>query len=73
MAGKQEVKRGEMYHHDDHGRVEVTGIWRDVRKADSAHRTDDSDIIIVNYAPEDAELQVNELTDTLDEFLEKPE
>lgn len=71
MAERQSIRYGEMYHHNDHGQVEVTGIWRGVRKVDTAHQTNDSDRIIVNYALAGPGLQINELTDTLDEFLEK--
>lgn len=66
----QIVERGESYDHAEYGRVEVTGIWRGVHRVDTAHNTDESDVIIVRYATEQGESPAEELTDTIDEFLE---
>lgn len=63
------VERGGTYDHDDHGEVEVTGIWKGVEQVDRAHHTDEKDIFIVRYSADVEGEQVNELTDTLDEFL----
>lgn len=67
----QVVERGEIYDHDEHGEVEVTGIWRGIDEVDEARNTDEKDVIIVRYSaePEDGP-RVDELTDTLPEFLE---
>lgn len=65
------VERGETYDHDQHGRVEVTGIWRGIEEVDEARNTNEKDVIIVRYSSEQEEgEQVDELTDTLPEFLE---
>lgn len=63
------VERGEVYRHDKHGCVEVTGIWRGVSRVDEAHHTDEMDTIIVRYLSEQEGNPVD-LTDTLDEFIE---
>ena len=64
------VERGKTYKHATHGSVEVTGIWKGVHQADTAHNTDETGIIIVRYSTEGEGDQFYELTDTLDEFLE---
>lgn len=63
------VERGEEYDHDEYGRVEVTGIWKGVHQVDAAHNAKESGVIIVRYMLEDGEKHVDELTDTLEEFL----
>lgn len=69
MTEGQEVQRGETYDHAEYGQVEVTGIWKGVKRADAAHNTDTDGVIIVRYAPEGDAPRVRELTDTLDEFI----
>lgn len=64
------LERGESYEHTEHGPVEVTGIWRGIDQVDSARNTDETDVYIVRYSAEDGGERVDELTDTLDEFLE---
>ena len=64
------VDRGEMYSHAEHGQVEVTGIWKGVKQVDTARRTNEKDVIIVRYSTEINGEEVDELTDTLDEFLQ---
>lgn len=64
------VERGETYNHAQHGRVEVSGIWRGVNEVDSARNTNQKAVIIVRYSAEQEGERVDELTDTLDEFLE---
>lgn len=66
----QVIERGKTYEHAEHGSVEVTGIWKGVQKADTAHNTDETGTIIVRYSTEGEEQQFCELTDTLDEFME---
>lgn len=63
------IERGETYNHAEHGQVTVTGIWKGVEQVDKAHRTDEKDIFIVRYSAEINGEQVDELTETLDEFL----
>lgn len=70
---EQMVERGTTYDHAVHGEVEITGIWKGVTRADSAHQTTDSGTIIVRYSTEHDGKSVTELTDTLDEFLEAVE
>lgn len=67
------VERGGTYEHDDHGEVEVTGIWKGVEQVDRAHRTDEKDVFIVRYSTAVDGERIDELTDTLDEFLQKIE
>lgn len=57
------------YDHTEYGRVQVTRIWRGAHRVDTAHHTDESGVIIVRYATEQGERSVDELVDTLDEFL----
>lgn len=64
------VNRGETNNHTEHGQVEVTGIWKDVEQVDKAHHTDEKDVFIVRYSAEINGKEVNELTDTLDKFLQ---
>lgn len=64
------VTRGETYNHAEHGQVDVTGIWRGVHEVDEARNTDEKETIIVRYSAEIDGQNVDELTDTLDEFLE---
>lgn len=64
------VDRGETYNHAEHGRVEVTGIWKGVEQVDKAHRTDEKDVFIVRYSAEINGEEVEELTDTLAEFIQ---
>lgn len=64
------VNRGETYAHAEHGQVEVTGIWKGVEQVDKARHTDEKDVFIVRYSAEINGEEVDELTDTLDEFLQ---
>ena len=66
----QVVERGKTYEHAKHGPVEVTGIWKGVQQADTAHNTNETGTIIVRYSIEKDDGQFYELTDTLDEFAE---
>lgn len=62
------VEREETYDHDEHGSVEVTGIWRGMKQVDDARNTNQKDVIIVRYSTKGDGDQVDELTDTIDEF-----
>ncbi|GEM_PF-5930140 len=64
------VDRGETYNHAEHGQVEVTGIWKGIEQVDTARQTNEKDVIIVRYSAEINGEEVDELTDTLDEFLQ---
>lgn len=66
----QLVERDETYNHERYGLVKVSGIWRGVKEVDSAHNTNQKETIIVRFSTEQEDEQVDELTDTLDEFLE---
>ncbi|WP_226008040.1 hypothetical protein [Natrinema salinisoli] len=63
------VEREETYDHEEHGIVEVTGIWRGVKQVDTARNTDQKDVIIVRYSAKQEGESIDELTDTLDEFI----
>ncbi|SER66621.1 hypothetical protein [Natrinema salaciae] len=67
------VERDNTYTHSAHGRVTVTGIWRGVEEVDSARNTNQKDVIIVRYSTVENDEPVDELTDTLDEFLDATE
>ncbi|NUC72615.1 hypothetical protein HTZ84_09880 [Haloterrigena sp. SYSU A558-1] len=71
--GDRVVERDETYDHEEYGSVEVTGIWRGVKQVDNARNTDQKDVIIVRYSTNDDGEQVDELTDTLGEFIEETE
>lgn len=64
------VEREETYDHDEHGSVKATGIWKGVKRVDDARNTNQKDVIIVRYSTTGDGEQVDELTDTIDEFLE---
>lgn len=63
------IERGETYEHDRYGDVEVTGIWKGVHGVDSTRETVEKDVYIVRYSATERDEQVDELTDTLEEFL----
>lgn len=63
------IERGETYDHTEYGLVEVTGIWKGVEQVDTAHNTNQKDVIIVRYSAQGDGEQIDELTDTIDEFL----
>ena len=67
------VERDETYDHDEYGAVVVTGIWRGIQQVDAAHHTNRKDVIIVRFSAERDGESIDELTDTLDEFLEATE
>jgi hypothetical protein len=71
--GEQVVEREETYEHERHGEVEVTGIWKGVEEVDGTRDADENDVYIVRYSADEDGKQVDELTDTLDEFLESIE
>lgn len=63
------IERNETYNHEQHGTVEVTGIWQGVNRVDATRDRDTSDTIIVNFTVvSDSEMNT-ELTDTLDGFV----
>lgn len=64
------VERGETYDHTEYGAVEVTGIWRGIDQVDAAQHTDQKDVIIVRYSAEQDGESIEELTDTITEFLD---
>jgi hypothetical protein len=63
------IERGEMYEHEKYGLVEVTGIWKGVKGVDTAPKANKKDVFIIRYSANENGEQVDELTDTLDEFL----
>lgn len=68
-AGRS-IKHGEEYNHAQHGRVEVSGIWRGINEVDSTRNTDQKEVIIIRYSAEQENERAVELTDTLDKFLQ---
>ncbi|OVE86221.1 hypothetical protein [Natronolimnobius baerhuensis] len=64
------VERGETYDHDQYGTVEVSAIWKGVNGVDTTREAVETDTYIVRYSADDDGDPVDELTDTLDEFLE---
>jgi hypothetical protein len=71
--GEQVIERGETYEHERHGDVEVTGIWKGIDEVDGTRDANENDVYIVRYSADEDGKQVDELTDTLDEFLEAVE
>ena len=68
------IERGQTYDHDQHGQVEVTGIWQGVQEVDETRNTGEKDVIIVRYFCKSTDGgQVEDFTDTLDQFLEATE
>ncbi|WP_293032799.1 hypothetical protein [Natronococcus sp.] len=67
--GERVVEREETYDHERHGEVEVTGIWKGIEEVDGTRDADENDVYIVRYSTEEDGKEVDELTDTLDEFL----
>ena len=63
------VERDETYEHETYGQVEVTGIWKGVHEVDTTREANEKDVFIVRYSTEESGERVDELTDTLDEFL----
>lgn len=64
------IERGDSYDHERYGRVEVTGIWKGIDGVDTTREADEKDVYIVRYAAEEDGERVDELTDTLEEFLD---
>lgn len=64
------VDRGGTYDHAEYGQVEVTGIWKGVKQVNEAQHTNEGDVIIVRYSAEISGKKVDELTDTLEDFLQ---
>lgn len=67
------VERGKTYVHAEHGRVEVTGIWKGVNQVDSSRQMEEMDTIIVRYLIKEDGKPVVEQVNLLDEFLEAVE
>jgi hypothetical protein len=64
------VERGDQYEHDRYGTVEVMGIWKGIEGVDSTGEAKEKDVYIVRYTTDEDGEQVDELTDTLNEFLD---
>lgn len=60
------VESGEIYTHEEHGAVDVTGIWQGANRVAASRNMDEADLIIVRYCSENGIDRV----DTLDETLE---
>ncbi|WP_254532733.1 hypothetical protein [Natrinema gelatinilyticum] len=67
------IEREETYEHETYGLVEITGIWKGVHGVDTTHEANEKDVFIVRYSANEDGKEVDELTDTLDEFLESIE
>lgn len=64
------IERGETYNHEQYGDVEITGIWRGIKKVDDARHTNTEETIIVRYAADGDGKEVDERTALLNEFLD---
>ncbi|UHQ99292.1 hypothetical protein HYG81_26060 (plasmid) [Natrinema zhouii] len=64
------IERDETYQHDRYGLVEVSDIWKGVHEVDSARNMNQKNTIIVRFSAEEKGETVDEITDTLNEFLE---
>ena len=63
------IERGATYAHTQHGLVEVTAIWKGVHAVDSSRNANEKDTYIVRYSTEENGERIDELTDTLWEFV----
>lgn len=63
------VEQGKTYTHSDYGSVEVSGIWQEINRVDSARNTDETDAIMVRYSARSDGGRIDEFTDTLSQFL----
>lgn len=64
------VEREETYTHDEHGSVTVTAIWKGIKEVDTTQTANEKDTYIVRYSANEDGEPVDELTDTLSEFVE---
>lgn len=67
------IEREETYEHETYGIAEVTAIWKGVSGVDSTREANENDVYIVRYSANENRKEVDELTDTLDEFLKSIE
>lgn len=64
------VERGETYHHEQYGSVTVTAIWKGINGVDTTRTANETDTFIVRYSTEESGEPVDELSDTLSEFID---
>ncbi|NGM70979.1 hypothetical protein G6M89_18545 [Natronolimnobius sp. AArcel1] len=64
------VERGDTYEHEQYGTVEVSAIWKGVNGVDTTREADETDTYIIRYTADPDGDPVDELTDTLEEFLD---
>ena len=64
------VERGETYRHEEHGRVEVTAIWRRTQPLDVVSDPDERELVVVRYRPAGDGTWIDELAEPLADFLE---
>lgn len=64
------VERGETYEHEQYGTIEVSAIWKGVTGVDTTREATETDTYIVRYTADSDGDPVDELTDTLAEFLD---
>ncbi|RQG90839.1 hypothetical protein [Natrarchaeobius chitinivorans] len=67
------IEREKTYQHETYGLVEVAGIWKGIQGVDSTREANEKDVFIVRYSTKEDGEQIDELTDTLDEFLDSIE
>lgn len=72
-TGSNKIVKSETYHHTEHGRIKVTGIWKGTEQVDKVLHNDDKDSFIVRYSVGHSRKMIGEFTQTLDNFLQSIE
>ncbi|RQH03345.1 hypothetical protein EA472_01875 [Natrarchaeobius oligotrophus] len=65
------VEDSETYRHDEHGCVEVTGIWHRTRRLETTRDVDRRNTIVVRFVPGADGRWIDELAEPLDDFLDE--
>ncbi len=71
-ANDRAIENGETCDHTEHGRVEITEIWkrtRCVQRLETARSGDERDTVILRFAPEEDGEWIDELAEPFDDFL----
>lgn len=69
-ASDRTIEDNETYHHAEHGRVEVTGIWHRTQSLDTTRDVDVQDMVVVRFIPGTDGTWADERAEPLDDFLD---
>ncbi|SDJ64738.1 hypothetical protein [Natronorubrum texcoconense] len=67
------IEDGGTYDHAEHGRVEVTGIWKRtqrIQRLETARREDERDTTVVRFVPGENGEWIDELAEPCGDFLD---